>query len=1683
MSYCKNHLIDYSANVPGEQSHVQAAVSRKCGCHHGRSCMCGANPDLPPKDQVQCGKCENCLRNFRSLKRTGREGKRKCLFPPRDTSNMVTVNLRSTRVTLHKDQIEFFKQKATSSELIAELSASTSSVPLGVIKESSGDPSRDSQVMMMTARSSLLDRSSSTSLEQISENSHLDQSAEEAASCPSEPSINFTKVGQVDQVGMRNVQFDSLAAIGWEHIRMMRVAKTIRSEELSNMILEKTSQLEQLEEEQRQIHEKIVLVGVDMRQHIDTKLAHNVVQRLPIEVAIKTLEEKIGVIKSQLAKAKSEQEEIEEESRLVAAKSIQRCARKYLARVLVERAEIIRVEKLKAAACRHAQRIVRGHWGRQQARVVRARRENENAQKIQRTMRGCLGRLRAGKLRIQREIDRYHAAARVIQARVRLIQNREQREVEQEQERVQEILRNFNAQANNIQRVFRGYQARKKRRARRVELSLGPRVRELCDRYIAKGDLFRFLEEVNRDYELHMAQQAELRRMEMENATTFIQQVLKHREHELERKWAEWEKQKQEMHPVEKAVKRYDRDQKFVPRALKQRGSRTVALQDRRKKPKWKQKHVRPGAIGTESRAAALPGAPFEQSKFQTNLQEKERELAKFLRKSKKRGRASETGGAYSNSFVQPARRPGTPPSHGASKDFWGSTPRQGKTQASDDDCDDGDNHNDDNAFYDERDREEEDDEEEELFKSPLNKQHPYCFDKDTSEHVLRTSPPPDVVVVPPTKVIALDPVLNRSRHGGKLSKSKSAYDIMREKTPPRVPLDVIHGNTVRGSGSSLLRMEIPSLDEGIDRLLFHAALRSYIKAGIDLNRNKPVSSKVVDAAIEKFVLVAPESLKMTVESESYEIAAVHTDALKTKGIHTCAQLQVHANRLEHDFEIPHDLACSVRSILGILSGSLENVRPSSVQEKWRKAVAGEDPSTAEKQRIEECDQGRLITRKPSTAAPSSGTAVSADQGPVEPARAMSEQQAKRPGNLAGAAASDLALLNHFPSKKPITASGARTSTASTRPYTTDTVAYPDDRGSTAGGVLPPSRQDPSHSGYSDIIDFERIGLQSSASMRYLPSRGNVMSRSQSRGGRREIGTPAESTFDGLLGRVDMPRAGADKDGMRQIPTRGENGEIDGELDTFESSWARFEMASRGASRQDMRQISTRGGESLGLDGLLDEHVKEENHQGEERYDGDDGDDDSDAEDGIKGITLAQWFSTQGERAKSSSSSEEEPKQCRPQTSDDSLYNWNWTGPLDLPDRLRPATVGDSVRPSQSRDFETVKVKFTREGADGLSARSRPASRESTGSKSRPASRESAKSRPASRESAKSRPASRESAKSRPASRESTKSRPASRESTKSRPASRESTKSRPASRESYSSSATTETVHWNVRIKTAQTRASTASSVVQMDVGIEDPEEVQAARDAAKRQRAMSQLEERVKSMALEVKMSDPIERLITHVMLRTDLGGVGFDEFLETLLDLPPEATTTSRALLKQRFRLAVSASQPYAEMVEKAGFFRVSALAACPLAALGVPAAVARESLVIFSKLANQQNFNREYDARYARSCSDPSAPGAAESLHLPPIGKKKEVSDWNRTSSPKAPAGSRREQLVHRVLSRTQSLGQYFVLEKSHEEEKLGLDFSTTYNEWKSANKIGQNTVVGTAEEIQALYNWHPFPNEK
>lgn len=92
-----------------------------------------------------------------------------------------------------------------------------------------------------------------------------------------------------------------------------------------------------------------------------------------------------------------------------------------------------------------------------------------------------------------------------------------------------------------IQRIARGYIAKKIIVNRRIELKLHDRISRLADRYIAKGDLWQFLKSVDEDYRRFETTIDDILEREDTMATTFVSKVLDKRESENEKAWQAYE--------------------------------------------------------------------------------------------------------------------------------------------------------------------------------------------------------------------------------------------------------------------------------------------------------------------------------------------------------------------------------------------------------------------------------------------------------------------------------------------------------------------------------------------------------------------------------------------------------------------------------------------------------------------------------------------------------------------------------------------------------------------------------------------------------------------------------------------------------------------------------------------------------------------------------------------------------------------------------------------------------------------------------------------------------------------------------------------------------------------------------------------------------------------------------------
>ena len=227
----------------------------------------------------------------------------------------------------------------------------------------------------------------------------------------------------------------------------------------------------------------------------------------------------------------------------------------------------------------HAQKLVRGHLARSKLdarRRIRAERDrNEAAVKVQRIARGLLGRweaqqrwwrLRNGmaihiqtairrklafeewRRRYQRFLTALHRSLAIriqcwfrgILARVlrhRLAEDRLLRSAEAER-----ALRSAAREraALSIQRLLRGFLARRRVTERKIELGLHDRLVGLLDRLTIDGDLWTFLKNINADYRRYERLIDLILEREDTMATTFVSKVMKVRREENAGAWNEY---------------------------------------------------------------------------------------------------------------------------------------------------------------------------------------------------------------------------------------------------------------------------------------------------------------------------------------------------------------------------------------------------------------------------------------------------------------------------------------------------------------------------------------------------------------------------------------------------------------------------------------------------------------------------------------------------------------------------------------------------------------------------------------------------------------------------------------------------------------------------------------------------------------------------------------------------------------------------------------------------------------------------------------------------------------------------------------------------------------------------------------------------------------------------------------
>lgn len=692
------------------------------------------------------------------------------------------------------------------------------------------------------------------------------------------------RMDEISRIAGENVTF---AAAAWAEVRILRAGYHKRTNELESLVARTKEELEKLESElsllQEQQETSPKSDSKETDTFVDTLITHAVWQRVPVPVAIKEHEKRIESLKPSLRSATEELTILKQAVYYHASFVIQRWYRSLLKESEPERIERKKEEVKNDGSAVIIQRVYRGHQGRARAKLFRHRRRDGAARVVQRICRGYMGRKRAQMITVIRAEEKRAEAAIKIQRFVRHSQHLEtiRQQLEAQQAAEEAVLRD--GQAIIIQKLVRGHLARKQKRQRRIELKLGPRVRELANKYIARGDLFAFLQAVNRDYELHMAQQAELRRLELENASTFIEEVLAHRDEAVQKRWREWEEQKRKLRSTDKAILMYHNT------ANKRQGNagRRNNSSEKRKGNYGHQEKRKPQILRQIHRKKGKPPLQLANMKVESKV---------IISHESGEARFKTHQASYMpNSLEERQDKKYSEALHKKKKicNQKGRGRFEQKLMAS---------------------------------KTRLNvhkEQHARQMLREAEEAAGARSHIPQMIALPARKALMKDPLLKTER-GPHSALEVSVLSHHRQRATPDEIARAPYATQLRAT-------EVPRMSAPFDNLMFQACLREHVA---NLRFGDPKSS--FEANLEHFVLAAPATLRIAAEEEALQTAAPLISALKSRGVQTCGQLQDIAARLELEYLVPSEIAKGIRKLLGIAVKQIEHVRPVSVQQKWK---------------------------------------------------------------------------------------------------------------------------------------------------------------------------------------------------------------------------------------------------------------------------------------------------------------------------------------------------------------------------------------------------------------------------------------------------------------------------------------------------------------------------------------------------------------------------------------------------------------------------------------------------------------------------------------------------------------------------------------------------------------------------
>ena len=592
-------------------------------------------------------------------------------------------------------------------------------------------------------------------------------------------------------------------------------------------------------------------------------------QALEVEQARVLLLERVVAFRKEVTASRKELSSIGKFAGDAAATHVQKVMRSFLGRAKAAEKRRTYLIDRQIRAIGKIQRVWRGYISRVKTWAkfegLNERKRWEAAIQVQRIWRGWLAREMFKKLEAAFRRRLEHNKATKIQAWFRGTRGRKIAEIKKKVLVEETVEDDYLDSTVQIQKFVRGWLGRKKVVARKVEVKLNKRVKKLAYDYISKGSFWEFLGAVNNDYQRYNDQ----RQREEELASTFINQVMARREAEQQQAWDSWNEQKKKM---------VSRGKGAIERANRRAMQKYLGSNDEeffKKTMEWANKKK-----GLSSSKQRRPRASIEDG---SRVQ-----LDPLL----------STTMTWNNSVLG-SREHGGPPSNFAQT----SLASQGGSAILEDQM------------------------------SQHSVPGPGTYTPEASAVVIGGVSVPagfNVGGVSTATPYSMGNVQRSASQVGvddgqeetsaqyasitsALEQESSIFEGMTQNDYERFPADV-------------LTRDITNVDDDIDRLLLHAALRTYI----------PATSKAMsgEEAFEEFLRMPPGLLKVKRESECARFAQPYVKILKYSGFKTVRTLKRCSATQMTALGIPVALAHMLGKLMRQLFRSWQNVEPSQIAKK-----------------------------------------------------------------------------------------------------------------------------------------------------------------------------------------------------------------------------------------------------------------------------------------------------------------------------------------------------------------------------------------------------------------------------------------------------------------------------------------------------------------------------------------------------------------------------------------------------------------------------------------------------------------------------------------------------------------------------------------------------------------------------